>query len=317
MEVLLINSTQNSLLAVKKSLSHSDYSISSIDAYENAVEKIRDDNIQLVLINWGKEDYDCGDLCRKIRHIKKKYYIYIIIIASREREKELYPLISAGADDYIFRPFSTEDLFLRVKKAKKIIVLEDKVVKSKKKLMKLAKEDPLTNLLNRRALMDEALHEMGRAARDKKNISAIMFNISNLESISDFHGGIEGSGILMEISNRLKSTCRPYDKIGRYDMADFLIILPDSGTDNAVKVAERILSSLSKMPIAINEKKVILELSFGISEISPDDIMMETKKTSGGLVMNDFLLESLIKRSMKGIDRAASKGPNHIETVTE
>ena len=317
MKIFLINSTPNALQAVNKSLENTGFSVESIDGFDGALEGIKDHDADLAIINWGKEDYDIEGLCRRIKRLKNRNYISVLIIAGRDREKEIHRAIDAGADDFIFRPFSGDELAMRVSRARKIILLEEKVSKSKKHLMKLAKEDPLTNLLNRRAILDEALNEMGRAARDRNYISSIMINISNLQSVIEQHGAEESGNVLADISGRMKLSCRPYDKIGRFDLTDFIIILPDAEVKNARKVAERIMKSITGKPFLVNNEKVHLSLAIGVSEMDPNDVIMVQEKHSDDLLMNDLLLDSLIKRSIKGVEKAASKGVNRIEVVSE
>ncbi len=313
MKLFLVNRTKNALHAIEKSLKNEKFEISSMSGYEDAVKNIENFDPQIVVINWGKEDYDLAGLCKKIRRIRQVKYIYIIIIASREKQMGVSGILDAGADDFIFRPFGEEELALRVKKARKIILLEDKVVKSKKKLMKLAKEDPLTNLYNRRALLDEALKEMGRSTRESKFLSAILVSLSNFEDISESYGGVVGKAVLMEVGNRLKVTCRPYDKIGRYNITDFLVILPDSGITNAEKVAGRILSSVTDKPLSISKKNIDVSVGIGISEMDPADVTVLKEDHEDDILMNDLLLDSLIKRAEVAAYKAIKNGENNIE----
>ena len=242
MKVHLIDSTQKLLDITEKSLKDVELTASISMNNDEAVENIRKQSPGIVIINMSKDLSNAEDLCARIRKIKTDNYIYIMLISPREREKEVASLITAGANDYVFKPFSIEDLAMRAVIAQRTIKLEESASKSRKKLLKFAKEDPHTGLLNRRALLDEALREMGRASREKKNFSAIMLGTTNFKRIVATYGSEIGDEVLLDISRRLKSKCRPYDMAGRYTLTDFLVFLPDTGLKNADKVAQRILS---------------------------------------------------------------------------
>jgi DNA-binding response OmpR family regulator len=66
-------------------------------------------------------EIDAVDTCRKIRRIKLPRQIYIMVLASREKEKLMPAVIGAGADDFIFRPFGKEELSLRMTMARNSI----------------------------------------------------------------------------------------------------------------------------------------------------------------------------------------------------
>ena len=181
--------------------------------------------------------------------------------------------------------------------------------------MKLAKEDPVTNLLNRRSLLDEAIKEMGRSTREMKYMSSILIEIDNLKEIINTYGSDTGNGVLLDLSNRFKLESRPYDKIGRYGIAQFLLVLPDSGIVNAKKVAKRILD-MAKKPFHIKGNEISVILSIGISEIDPADVTQLKGNQTDDVLIDDLLLDSLIKRSETALIKAGKKGSNMIEVVT-
>ncbi len=312
-----MNSTENAKAAVSKSLEKKKMNLRTTGGIDNSLDIIKEEHPQVALINWGKNDsFDIMALCKRIRRLKLAKYVYIIIMVSKDKTGEVQGLIDSGADDFILRPFGEEELRVRIRKAKKAIILEEKLIKSKKNLMKFAKEDPLTNLLNRRSLLDEALKEMGRSTRESKYLSSILIRINNFQEIVDEKGGIAGRALLLEASNRVRLSCRPYDKIGRYAVSDILIILPDTGIKNAKKVAGRVLDSFED-EFSVNKEVFEINTSIGISEIDPDDVTLVKEKHSDDLLMDDLLLDSLIKRSETAVEKARERGSNLFEVITD
>ncbi len=312
MKVHLINGNPQALSAIEKSLQESNITLSVSDNYETISDDIKENSPSIVIFNWIKADYDIIAACRGIRRLKISKNMYIIVLLAREKEEELKKILSAGVDDFVFKPFGRNELSLRIEVAKKYIKLDETLNRNKKKLLKLAKEDPLTNVLNSRAILDESLKEMGRAAREEKHITALMTQIINFRDIVDSHGAMMGNAVLVEYSRRIMSVCRPYDKVGRHGIFDFIVVLPDALGTDAEKIAQRIIASVSEKPFKIHGIDVTVELAAGISEIKPTEIARE--KDAGGMTRNDQLLDALIKRAEMALEKAAEKKYNRIET---
>ncbi len=301
MKVLIVNNTESAFKAINHSINDSKIKFVISEKDEDVIDDIKIEKPQIVMINWSGEDIDAYELCKKIRRLKLSIYVYIIVISAREKTNDMSRLITAGADDFIFKPFGKGELALRVAIARKAIKREEALLKSKKKLMKLAKEDPITGLLNRRALLDEALNEMSRASRDKKYISSLMVTIENLNRIIDEDGHVKGNAVLLEFSNYLKKVCRGYDKLGRFNISQFLIFLPDTQVDQAEKLGNRILEGLQE-GVTVQHEKVELDSVIGISQLAPKDIARHTGIDD--ILVNDVLLDSLIKQAESAVEEA-------------
>lgn len=310
MKVHLVDSTKKLFDAIAPSLKDMNVSVSVSINEEEAVAGIHEQSPGIVIVNWSKELTDIEGLCKKIKSIKSNTYIYLMVIAPREMEKKLKALIKAGVNDYLFKPISKDDLSMRIMLAQRTIKLEETSLKSKKKLIRFAKEDPHTGLLNRRALLDEGLKEMGRASREKKNISALMVCTTNFKRIVATYGTELADDVLLEISRRLKEKCRPYDIAGRFTVTDFLVILPDTGVRNAEKVARRIMASISDAPFIVRGRKLAVGVSIGIAEMNHREIA-ENNNIHAHL-LNDLLLDSLVKRAEDAMETA---GKNNVAAM--
>ena len=310
MKVHFVDSTNTVLKAVTSILKELDIDSSVSGSIDDAFDIVQKENPSIVFINWTLPNKDIEALIKKIRSIKSGNYIYSILMVGKEKEKNVSSLLKAGADDFILKPLSVKELQLRMQIAQKVIKSQESAGRIKKKLLKYAKEDPHTGLLNRRALLDEALKEMGRASRDGKNFSAIMVSATNLKRIISSYGAEMGDDILMEFSRRLKVKCRPYDIAGRYGIADFLVFLPDTGVHNAEKVAQRILTSLTEKPFTYKGRQASVSVSIGLSEMNSQDVVDNNNVDAH--LLNDLLLDALVKRSETALNKASTSGRNSI-----
>jgi len=265
----------------------------------------------MLLKHWIKPDLDISSYGHTLKKNIKTKNVYTLAILSKETKNSVYDLVNAGINDFIIKPFSTLDLSSRFLIAEKRIKIDKSLSTSKRKMLKLSKEDELTGLLNRRSFKDEVIKEMGRAARSQKYVSTIMVVMKNFRDILDEYGAKNGESVLTEFSKRLSDACRPYDKVSRYGISEFLVFLPDTGAVNGINVAARIKSSLLKDVYNLGSNSVEVTIGLGISDLDHKDIAIE--KTKDDVMINDLILESLIRRSELAAEKATQQGDDKIE----
>jgi len=130
----------------------------------------------------------------------------------------------------------------------------------------LSLHDPLTGLANRNLMNAELEKSMARCRRSGEPLSLVMLDLDHFKIFNDTYGHGAGDDLLVEIARILEYEIREVDMIVRYGGEEFLIIMPDTSTDVAVKAAERIrkLVEIQKFPVG-KEKETNLTISLGIA----------------------------------------------------
>src|SRR6185369_3774126 len=82
---------------------------------------------QLAILDWLMPGIDGVELCRKARREMPESYTYIILLTSQQRDEDLVTGMEAGADDYIIKPFKTNELRVRLNAGKRIIELQNEL----------------------------------------------------------------------------------------------------------------------------------------------------------------------------------------------
>jgi diguanylate cyclase (GGDEF)-like protein len=100
--------------------------------------------------------------------------------------------------------------------------------------------DALTGLLNRHALYPILNQELDRSARYARPFSIILFDVDEFKAVNDTFGHLEGDKVLKELSNLVSGLLRKTDYAGRWGGEEFLLILPETDTAEALILAERI-----------------------------------------------------------------------------
>jgi len=309
MKVYLINHTKTILKPLEDISSEFNLDLMGVNthAIDESLKTITPD---LAIINWTDSmQEETNTAIKKFRAAKVPPLI--LLLGTKETTKGLMNGISAGADDYIIMPFTKDELKLKINVLKKYINANRTLIKTKRKLIKYAKEDPVTSVLNRRALLDEMLNEMKRSSRRGDFICSIMINIHNYNELISKLDVKVFDIFLGEFAAKLKKSIRPYDKIGRFDLSRFVIFLPQARNADAQKVAERMIKNIQSQKIKYKGDYIDPHVSIGISELDPEAIKRDDKLDDN--ITNDLILESFIKRSEFATSNADKKGKNKIE----
>ncbi|MFO7981307.1 MAG: diguanylate cyclase [Candidatus Aminicenantes bacterium] len=257
------------------------------EAFKENIQNIRFHEkraLRIAILDWEMPGMDGIELCKKIRQLAKDrndIYVYIILLTGKDRQKEIIKGLSAGADDYITKPFDYMELRVRLKNAERVILTQDRE-------RKRATTDNLTQLWSRNKILEFLSEETEREGRYGEITGVIMADIDFFKKINDTHGHLVGDQVLKEVAQRLKNSMRRYDKIGRYGGDEFIAVFPRCGTKQISSVAERLRLSVSGKDITTSAGPLKITISIGAtcSENHPSISSEELIKTSDKALMN-------------------------------
>jgi diguanylate cyclase (GGDEF)-like protein len=130
----------------------------------------------------------------------------------------------------------------------------------------LATLDSLTKIPNRRKIMMELEKESLRSKRYKRPLSVAMIDIDDFKIINDSYGHDVGDLALLKIVEVLKKSLRSTDIVGRYGGEEFLVVMPETNLEGALKAAEKIRKNIETFPLIIKDNvKIPLTVSIGIA----------------------------------------------------
>jgi len=135
---------------------------------------------------------------------------------------------------------------------------------------RLAVTDDLTGIFNRRHFFELAEKKFARAQEDTAPLSALIVDLDHFKSFNDKYGHHVGDEVLHASAQMMSSALRESDIIGRYGGEEFSILLPETNTNAAIYVAERLLSQVSDVPIQTEAGKLTIQLSIGIAGMSQE-----------------------------------------------
>jgi diguanylate cyclase (GGDEF)-like protein len=128
----------------------------------------------------------------------------------------------------------------------------------------------LTNVLNHRAILETLDTELARTRRGGPHLSILMIDLDGFKQINDTYGHQVGDELLRETASFLRASIRDIDHAGRYGGDEFLLLLPNTGTDGARQFATRLLDLSESAVITVAGHPLPIHLSVGIATTSTD-----------------------------------------------
>jgi diguanylate cyclase (GGDEF)-like protein len=266
---------------------------------ERAWEVMEKERPRLAIVDWMMPRVDGPDLIRRIRGAGWAGYTYIILLTARDDRKDVLDGLSTGADDYLTKPFHREELLARVGVATRILEREARLRESLAREEELAMRDPLTGLLNRRAMQERSSAELSRATRERTDLGLVMADIDHFKRFNDECGHLVGDRALCHVAGLLRGTIRDYDFVGRWGGEEFLVVLPGTSLGQASVVADRIQKSVESAHLALGDRvPPALQLSLGVTAFSAR--------------RGPRTLDQLLEEADEALYRAKAQGRNRV-----
>jgi two-component system, cell cycle response regulator len=124
--------------------------------------------------------------------------------------------------------------------------------------------DGLTEVHNKRYLMEFLDRELARSSRHDRPLSLIMIDIDRFKAINDQHGHLGGDFTLRELAIRIKASVRKEELFARYGGEEFTAVLPETPLEGALIVADRMLKVVNQTPFLFEDKTFGVTISAGI-----------------------------------------------------
>lgn len=163
--------------------------------------------------------------------------------------------------------------------------------------MRLALTDPLTGLLNRRALIEAATREIAVARRRNYSLVVVMLDLDFFKKLNDTHGHPTGDQALKLFANCIREEARQSDLVARYGGEEFCLVLTGGKLADAEHLTQRIRKRLMETPVPTVD--VFLEFSAGVS-------VWQTGEPN---------LDAAIERADSALYQAKAAGRNRTVTV--
>ena len=134
-------------------------------------------------------------------------------------------------------------------------------------IYRLAIVDGLTDIPNKRYLIEFLNRELSRSMRHHRPLAVILFDIDCFKSINDRMGHLCGDYVLREVACRLRDVIRAEELLARYGGEEFVAVLPESTREQALVVADRLRLLVSQTPFRFDGEENWVTISLGVAAV--------------------------------------------------
>jgi two-component system cell cycle response regulator len=265
MKILIADDDRMSRLVLEKTLEREGYEVIAVDNGRLALQQLSlHDGPRLALLDWMMPELDGPGVCLEVRKRHDRPYVHIVLLTSRGSKRDVVMGLEAGADDYLTKPWDSAELAARLRVGQRILQLEDRLVEARETMRFKATHDHLTSLFNRGVIVDLLARELSRTRREQGCTVVMLGDLDHFKAVNDRCGHVVGDEVLREIARRLLESARSYDFVGRYGGEEFLIVLNNCDSTQAVLRAEEIRSRIGNRPVNTLRGPLPVTISVGV-----------------------------------------------------
>ena len=261
--ILIVDDHEDSALLLARILGGAGYTsvASTMDPLE-VCELHHKNGYDLILLDIQMPGMDGFQVMEGLKKIETGSYLPVLAITAQPAHK--LRALQGGAKDFISKPFDLAEVLMRVHNMLEVRLLHKAARDHGKMLESLALHDPLTGLANRRLLADRISMALVHARRNKSTMAVVYLDLDGFKEINDTLGHGAGDVLLKMVAERLAATVREEDTVARLGGDEFILALWHvSGTDDAAKVASKVIEAVSQ-PYGIEGHTVSITTSAGV-----------------------------------------------------
>ncbi|MGI0483880.1 diguanylate cyclase [Pantanalinema rosaneae CENA516] len=221
------------------------------------------------------------------KQIQNNYHIPIVFLTAYADHNTVSQAKEHGGYGFIVKPYQAEQLNATIQMA----IGQHQTATA---AWKQATTDALTGVGNRRYFMDLATQEFDRALRYQDSFSVLMIDIDHFKQINDHYGHAFGDEVIKVVAQAVLHVLRRTDNLGRIGGEEFAALLPQTNTETALIIAQRIIHAVSSTPVQIRAQNLLISVSIGVTMHQ----------------LNDDNFDAILERADQALYQAKHEGRN-------
>ncbi|MDR7481835.1 MAG: diguanylate cyclase [Armatimonadota bacterium] len=268
-----------------------------LEGPEGLLEVARQHRPDVIIIDGAIPD--ASNLIKHLGADPVTHPIPVLVLLDRNDVEGRVRALEDGAFDCLTTPFHPPEVLARVEKVLHVKGREDALRRRITFLEELATSDPLTSLLNRRALEERLYLEMERARRSGHPLSCLILDIDWFKDINDRYGHKVGDDVIRQLAKVVLERKRDRDVVCRYGGEEFVWLLPGIDKGLAVEMADLLRRAVHEIDIPTGEGSFNITISVGVSTYQ----WKEHGRQSA---------EALLERADQALYQAKEQGKNRV-----
>lgn len=269
--IMIVDDEPSTTIAIKKHLELAGFvNFRIVTDSSRAVEITKAVNPDVVLLDLMMP-VNGFDILQELRKCDTTCNIPVLALTGSENEIARSTLLNLGANDFLQKPVSSNELVARVRNTLASKIAFDKMVLHSKQLQADVLKDALTGIANRRAFDFELNRKMIEWERQRTPIALLVIDIDHFKQINDKYGHQVGDDALQMISEVIRQTTRKMDLVCRIGGEEFAVILPVTRICESNQTAERIRERVEQTIIQTSQVALQLTVSVGVANAMKGD----------------------------------------------
>ncbi len=264
--ILLAEDDPVTRMLMTRFLKKAGYEVDAVGDGTEALDRMTTRYYPILVTDWEMPQMDGVELCRAVRNLQLDGYVYALLLTARDAKEHIIAGLEAGADDYLVKPVHEPELIARLNSGRRILALEHSLRVANHRNRILSVTDALTGAYNRRYLMEQLPRELERCRRYAYTLSVLMCDIDHFKQMNDTHGHAAGDDVLQQFVARIQKSIRTNsDWVARYGGEEFIMVLPETGYEGAMIVAEKLRTLITQTPFLTRAGEAVVTASFGVA----------------------------------------------------
>ncbi|MFZ1864903.1 MAG: response regulator [Polyangiales bacterium] len=241
-----------------------DFIVAAASSGQKAIDAVRAQPVDLVVLDVNMPGLDGVDTCRVIKTITKDRFVPIVLLTPPGDASARVQGLRTGADDHLTKPVDDAELLACVDNMLRVKRTHDDVEFAKSELRYASLDAQLGALPDQRYFYERLKREFAEAARHLDPLACCIVAVDGLRKLVVEHGPDVAASVLDELFDRVQRTIRATDVATRFRTTDFGLILPNTRPARALTLADCVVTELASRPIETNDVRVSLTVSIGV-----------------------------------------------------
>ncbi|MFS0820380.1 diguanylate cyclase [Bacillus sp. 1P02SD] len=260
--IQIIDDDPSMLMMLKEALEEKNWIVMAYSNPRQAVKQYFEMQPDCLILDLQLPNQNGFEVLKEIQEYNDKYFVPTIMISVQNDKQTRIEAYQKGADDFITKPIDLEEFIVKV----------NRHIERKKIFEQYVLIDELTQVYNRKFLNDSLPRFFQNFKRSKEPFSISIIDIDHFKKINDTYGHLMGDKVLRDFAQFLKQNIRSLDMLYRYGGEEFIIVFPNTTSEDATKKLTQLNNDFSKTIFTSEDQSFSVTFSAGVFMVTDETL---------------------------------------------